>query len=65
MDSALQLFDYADKAICPSIPELEPIQKDYGASGDCHCTKDRAFRILKEELGDKVEQFRTGMVKEF
>lgn len=28
VDSALQLFDYADKAICPSIPELEPIQKD-------------------------------------
>lgn len=28
VDSALQLFDLADKAFCPSIPELEPIKKD-------------------------------------
>jgi len=26
--SALQLFDFADKTFCPSIPELEPIKKD-------------------------------------
>lgn len=30
-----------------------------------HCTGERAFRILKEELGDKVEQFRCGMEIEF
>ena len=28
VDSALQLFDWADKAFCPSIRELEPIDKD-------------------------------------
>lgn len=28
VDSALQLFDLADKSFCPSIPELEPIKKD-------------------------------------
>ena len=28
VDSALQLFDLADKAFCPSIRELEPIEKD-------------------------------------
>ena len=29
VDSALQLFDLADKSFCPSIPELEPIKKEY------------------------------------
>ena len=33
--------------------------------GTGHCTKDRAFGILKEELGERIEQFSTGMVKEF
>ena len=28
VDSALQLFDLANKSFCPSIPELEPIRKD-------------------------------------
>ncbi len=28
VDSALRLFDLADKSFCPSIPELEPIKKD-------------------------------------
>jgi len=32
--------------------------------GTGHCTKDRAFGILKEELGEKIEQFRTGLVIE-
>ncbi len=35
---------------------------EYIATG--HCTKDRAFKILKEEMGDKIEQFRTGLVIE-
>lgn len=30
-----------------------------------HCTGQRAFDILKEELGDKAEQLRTGLVMEF
>ena len=28
VDSALQLFDLADRSFCPSVPELEPIEKD-------------------------------------
>lgn len=28
VESALQLIDFADKLICPSIPELEPIKRD-------------------------------------
>ncbi len=30
-----------------------------------HCTGQRAFNILKEELGDKAEQLKTGLVMEF
>ncbi len=30
-----------------------------------HCTKNRAFHIMKEELGERVEQFRIGMEMEF
>ena len=33
--------------------------------GTGHCTKNRAFGILKEELGGKIEQFKTGMVMVF
>ncbi|MCR5598721.1 MAG: hypothetical protein K6G19_11160, partial [Lachnospiraceae bacterium] len=28
VDSALQLFDWADKSFCPSIRKLEPMEKD-------------------------------------
>ena len=30
-----------------------------------HCTGDKAFKILKERLGDAVSQFHTGMTMEF
>ena len=30
-----------------------------------HCTKDRAYGIMKEELGDKLEQLRVGLVIDF
>ena len=30
-----------------------------------HCTKEKGFKILKEILGDRLEQFRVGMVMEF
>ena len=36
---------------------------DYVCTG--HCTKDRAYSIMKEELGDKLEQLRVGLVMEF
>ena len=32
---------------------------DYVCTG--HCTKDRAYKILKEELGDHLEQLRVGL----
>lgn len=30
-----------------------------------HCTKERAYRILKKELGGRIEQFKVGLVREF
>jgi len=30
-----------------------------------HCTKNRAYAIMKEELGEKVRQFKVGLVMEF
>jgi len=30
-----------------------------------HCTKDRAYGIMKEELGDILEQLSVGLVMEF
>lgn len=47
---------------------LKPCNISFGTAreiGTGHCTKNRAFGILKEELGDKIEQFRTGLVIEF
>jgi len=29
-----------------------------------HCTKNRAYKIMKEILGDKLSQLRTGLVIE-
>ena len=40
------------------------VKEDIKYIGTGHCTKDRAFGILKEELGDKIEQFKTGLVIE-
>lgn len=37
------------------------IQKIYTG----HCTGNKAFKTLKEELNEKIEQFNTGMVMEF
>ncbi|MCQ2507852.1 MAG: MBL fold metallo-hydrolase [Dorea sp.] len=30
-----------------------------------HCTKERAYKIMKQELGDKLEMLRVGLVMEF
>ncbi len=59
----LHLWNSAEKDIRSTARDFKDAGIEYIGTG--HCTKDRAFRILKEELGDKVEQFRTGMVKEF
>ena len=59
----LHLWNSPDNDIRKAAHELMDAGIEYIGTG--HCTKDRAFRILKEELGDKTEQFRTGLIIEF
>ena len=49
------------------IRELAKKIKDTGIEYVCtgHCTKNRAYKILKEELGEKLEQMKVGYQKDF
>ena len=55
----LHLWDRPESDIREAARAFKDHGIEYIATG--HCTKNRAYGILKEELGDKVEQFRTGM----
>ena len=59
----LHLWDSPEEKIRSAARDFADAGIEYIGTG--HCTKDRAFGILKEELGDRIEQFRTGMVIEF
>ncbi len=59
----LHLWNSSESDIRKVAHDLKAAGIDYIGTG--HCTKDRAFGILKEELGDKIEQFRTGLEIEF
>ena len=59
----LHLWNSPERDIRKAAHDFSDAGIEYIGTG--HCTKDRAFRILKEELGDKIEQFRTGLVIEF
>ena len=56
----LHLWNSPENDIRKAAHELMDAGIEYVGTG--HCTKARAFRILKEEMGDKIELFRTGMV---
>ena len=58
----LHLWDRPESDIREAARVFKQSGVQYVATG--HCTKDRAFNILKEELGDNIEQFRTGLVIE-
>ena len=58
----LHLWDRTESDIREAARAFKSSGIEYIATG--HCTKNRAFGILKEELGDKIEQFRTGLVIE-
>lgn len=51
----------------PEIRSLAAKIKDTGISYICtgHCTMDRAYRILQEELGNTLHQLQVGLVMEF
>jgi 7,8-dihydropterin-6-yl-methyl-4-(beta-D-ribofuranosyl)aminobenzene 5'-phosphate synthase len=59
----LHLWNSSESDIRNAAHELKTAGIEYIGTG--HCTKNRAFGILKEELGDKIEQFKTGLVIEF
>lgn len=52
------LFNKSDAEIREVAGKIRYTGIEYVCTG--HCTKDRAFGILKEELGDMVEQMRSG-----
>ena len=53
--------------IIQEIRETAKALRETGISYVCtgHCTKDRAYRIMKKELGERLEQFYAGLEKEF
>ena len=59
----LHLWNSPESDILKAAHDLKDAGIEYIGTG--HCTKDRAFRILKEELGDMIVQFRTGLVMDF
>ena len=51
VDSALKLFDLADKSFCPSIPELEPIKKpDVTFCGTLKAKRDYAHTGKRDKI---------------
>lgn len=57
------LFNKPDKEIRELAEKIKETGIQYVCTG--HCTKNRAYSILKEELGDIVHQFHVNMVMEF
>lgn len=51
------------KEVAAIAKELKSVGIDYICTG--HCTKERAYGILKETLGDSLEQLHVGKVMEF
>ena len=58
----LHLWNRSEQEIRETAREFKDAKIEYIATG--HCTKNRAYGILKEELGERIEQFRTGLVIE-
>lgn len=57
------LFNKPDDEVRALAGEIAKTGIAYVCTG--HCTKDRAYGILKEELGDKVQQMSVGLCMEF
>ena len=53
------LFNKSDKEVRRVGREIKATGVEYVCTG--HCTGDRAYSILKEELGDRLEQLRVGL----
>lgn len=53
------LFNKSESEIRQVASEINKTGIDFVCTG--HCTKNRAYGIMKEELGDKLEQLRVGL----
>ena len=53
------LFNKTDKEVEEVASKLKEIDLDYVCTG--HCTKEKAYDILKQHLGDKLEQLHVGL----
>ena len=52
------LYNKSDEEIREVAGRIRETGIEYICTG--HCTKDRAFEVLKDELGDMVEQMHVG-----
>ena len=57
------LFNKSEKEIRSVAKNILETGIDYVCTG--HCTKDRAYGIMKEELGDRLEQLHVGLTVDF
>lgn len=57
------LFNKSEAEVRRVSEEIRETGIDFICTG--HCTKDRAYNIMKKELGDKLEQLRVGLKMEF
>lgn len=57
------LFNKSEEEIRETAQKLRETGISYACTG--HCTRGRAFRIMKEELGERVNQFYVGLKMEF
>jgi 7,8-dihydropterin-6-yl-methyl-4-(beta-D-ribofuranosyl)aminobenzene 5'-phosphate synthase len=62
MIGGFHLFNKSDDYVRAFARRLEQTGAESIYTG--HCTGDRAFEVMREELGDKVHAFRTGLVFE-
>lgn len=57
------LFNKSEKEVREVSRNILDTGIDFVCTG--HCTKDKAFAVMKEEMGDKLEQLHAGLVLEF
>lgn len=57
------LFNKTEREVRQAAADIAQTGIDYVCTG--HCTKDKAYAILKQTLGGRLHQLRTGLVLEF
>ena len=57
------LFNKSDDEVRGVAQKIQDTGIDFVCTG--HCTKERAYEIMKEELGDKLQQLKVGLKMKF